>query len=396
MAKFNLFNFNRSSKQEQVPVNKGGKVQHFSSGNSTQFGLDAPKYDYSKPYINETSNSRWVPFGEDNLYPYILLDMYQSSPFHSAVIEYKTRVLLSGGLEITGPSSTLEEKLALEKVKLQLNKDYIERLTKEYLIHQRLCFFVKHTSDTKSHVELIGAEKVRNTNPDKIDSNGYFVSKDWRKRRGSGIEKYYPAYDRFAKDEDIQVKVFQSTSPGQDVYAIPSYSTAANWIWLDGQIAFFQKQNMENSINPSAIIKLYQTFASDEEERDFVHGLQNNFASARNTGKTMVFVANSKETAPDIEIMEANKLDRAFSLVQTNIVSNVAYAHLINPVLMGIQTSGKLGVTQELLDSFLIFNNIYIKPIQEKMSEYLTELIKIQGYKDIKVKLINNTNFLTD
>lgn len=384
-------NFIQRMFSTEAPVAKQqSKVLSFSR----DLDFKAPKYDYSKPYVNEYTNNRWIPFGEDNLYPYILLDMYQSSPFHAAILDFKTKVLLSGDLVVEGGGTTLEDKLAVEKLKMMFNRDFLEQFVKEYLIHQRLNFFVTRKGNTAT-VEMVGSEKIRVANYDHSSGGkGYFFSKDWRKRRGSGKEEFIPSYDPFNKKEVSQLKCFQTLSPGQDIYAIPTYSSAANWIWLDGQIAFFQKQNIENSINPSAVIKLFKNFANPEEEEAFVRGLTDSFAGARSAGKVMVFVSDDPSTAPQIDIAEPNKLDRAFAGVQTNIVSNVAYAHLINPSLMGIATAGKLGQTQELMDAFTIFNNVWVKPIQRTLSDYLTEIAKIKGV-NVKVKLTNNNNFLT-
>lgn len=390
MSKFTeFFGFSQKPQPQLVlPKNNTSKVMSFS--NELQ-GFKQAKYDYSKPFVDEFSNNRWIPFGVDNLYPYVLLDMYNSSPFHAAIIDFKTKVLMGGGITITGPSETLEDKLAIEKLKQKLDDDYIERFIKEYLIHSRISYFVTRKGD-KCTTQLIGSEKVRNAN-DNYNEDGYFFSKDWRRRRGAGKEEFYPQYDPYNKKEVTQIKVFETLDPGQDVYSVPRYSSAANWIWLDGQIAFFQKQNIENSINPSAIIKLFKTFANPEEEEAFIHGLTDSFAGARSAGKVMVFVSDDPNTAPQIDIAEPNKLDRAFAGVQTNIANNVAYSHLINPSLMGISTAGKLGQTQELIDAYNIFNEVYIKPTQKKLSGYLTQLAKIEN-KKLTVTLNNNNKFL--
>lgn len=369
-----------------------GKERHLSF--NREIGWENPKYDYSKPYVNAFGNRQYVLFGEDNLYPYILLDMYQSSPFHASIIDYKANTILAAGIEIHLPTNTLEEKITKSKIEQKLNEDFLLLFVKQYLIHQRIALDVKKNSDgTVSDFHIIGSEKVREANPDFENDKGYFYNRDWRKRRGGMKEEFIPSYDPFNKKESRQIRVFQSLSPGQDVYAIPSYATAANWIWLDGQIAFFQKQNIENSINPSAVIKLYKNFANPEDEEAYINGLTDSFSSARNAGKVMVFVSDSKETAPDITIADANKLDTAFAGVQTNIVSNVAYAHQINPALMGVATAGKLGATQELIDSYTIFNNVYIKPTQRILSNYLTQVCKMMGV-DAKVTIKNNSNIL--
>ena len=204
----------------------------------------------------------------------------------------------------------------------------------------------------------------------------------------------YTKYSKFNKTEKEQIKVYQILTPGVEVYSIPSYSSAGNWIWLDGQISLFQKQNLENSINPSAIIKIYENPGNKEEKEKFIQDLQTSFASARNAGKVLTFFSDGKELAPDVTIADANKLDKSFAATQENIIRNVSYSHTTNPMLMGIVTAGSLGNTEELNTAFKMFNNIYLKGTQSLLEDYLNDIIKIAGFTDSKVKFKSKESYL--
>jgi hypothetical protein len=367
----------------ETPKTSKGSVHTFSTHG---LSLQDLKYDYSKPLINDLANKKWIPFGIDNLYPYVLLEMYASSPFHSSIVDYKSNVLAGAGVKIDMKGESFESKMNRAKLEALFTPDFLNMFVKQYIINGRVCLRVNRTERKNISVKIEGSEKIRISNPDFRE--GYWYSKDWRRRQAT--QEFIAAYNKFG-DENIQLKVFQTLSPGQDYYAIPNYASAANWIWLDGQIAYFQKQNIENSINPSAIIKLFKNFTNPEDEQEYVNGLTSSFASARNAGKVMVFVTDDPTTAPEITIAEPNKLDRAFAGVQTNIINNVAYAHIINPALMGVAVSGKLGATQELIDSYSLFNSVYVKPTQQVISSYLTEIAHMMNI-DAKVTLINNVS----
>jgi len=116
-------------------------------------------------------------------------------------------------------------------------------------------------------------------------------------------------------------------------------------------------------------------------------------AGARNAGKVVVLTSKDRETAPDISMMDANKLDEAFADVQTSIVNNIAYAHQISPVVMGVATSGKLGATSEILDSFAIFSNTKLKAVVIEVEEILNTVAQLYNV-DANVKINLSEDFI--
>jgi hypothetical protein len=377
----NLFNF-KTKKQEPVAESK---TDLMTFNRPTEWGNDW-KYDYSKPFVNTRASGQFIPFGIDNAYPNILLEMYYSSPFHSAIVDFKNNALTANGYVMTNTNTSVEGKILYERVMNQINEDWIWKFTLEYLIHNRIAVMVHKKAGKTVRIEPMDVNEVRESR----DGLGYWVCEDWIRRRNEA--EYFPKYSKTGNAEE-SIKVFQRLGPGQKIYALPQYATASNWIWLDGQIAFFQKQNIENSINPSAIIHFYEPIANEKEKEEFVHSLNRSFASAKNAGKILTFFSKSKETAPEITISESNKLDKSFAASQENIIKNVAYAHQINPAILGISPAGQLGATQQLNDAYSIFLQNWLKPTQIMIDNYITEIINMLGVKG-EFKLNENTTLL--
>lgn len=361
---------------------------HHSFNKETGWNMN-PKYDLSQPRINQYTGTAYLPFGEDNLYPHILLDMYHGSPFHAAILEFKTKTIIGDGLEITVKGTDLESNILKGKLEDKLNRKFFRRFVQEYLIHERVYVKALRKSEKGTDFEIIPSEYVRLSSQN-IDTEIY-VNDDWRRRRGNYA--VLPLYDRYNTKDKIQVFAFQEEKPGFYGYAIPHYASASNWIWLDSEIAYFQKQNIENSINPSAIIKVYQDIQDKEKKESYIRNLQNSFASAKNAGKVMVFFSNGKDLSPDVIISESNKLDRSFAASQENIIRNVAYAHLINPVLMGISTQGKLGASNEINEAYTLFQVTWLDDTQDNLECYLNDMLKECGY-NASVKIKRKAQFL--
>lgn len=382
MAKWKFWESNAPQPERQ------NGLSHYSFNKETGWNMN-PKYDLSQPRINQYSGTAYLPFGEDNLYPNILLDMYHGSPFHAAILEFKTKAIIGDGLEITVKGNNLESDILRGKLEDKINRKFFRRFVQEYLIHERAYIKVLRKTEKGTDFEIIPSEYVRLSTND--PSKEVLVNDDWRRRRGN--YQVLPIFDKYNTKDKIQVFAFQEEKPGFYGYAIPHYASAANWIWLDSEIAYFQKQNIENSINPSAIIKVYQDIQDKEKKDSYIRKLQDSFASAKNAGKVMVFFSNGKDLSPDVIISESNKLDRSFAASQENIIRNVAYAHLINPVLMGISTQGKLGASNELNEAYALFQITWLESVQDTIESYLNQLLKDCGW-DATVKIKRKERFL--
>lgn len=329
-----------------------------------------PNYNLSSP-TTQNSSRGWVEFGLGDNYPDVLLDMYHGSPFHAAIINFKIKAVMAGGITIVAPElDELEATLTLNRLKAKMDRNFLRKFIADYLIHERVYVKVTVRNGKVTGFDIIPAQKVR------VNESGniFYVSDSWG--RSTRSPKSYPKYDKYNTVDNEQIIEFINSKPGFDYYTVPEYASANNWIWLDSEIAFFQKQNIEQSINPSAIIKFYQDIANTEEKNQFIQSLSDSFSSAKNAGKVMVFFANGKDLAPDIDIAEPNKLDKSFADTQENIIRNVAYAHMVNPVLMGVATQGKLGSTNEINEAFALFSSVWLANAQDNIEEYLNILAK--------------------
>jgi hypothetical protein len=81
-----LFNLRKS---EPVQVVEVGGYQSFS----TPF-LKIPNGNLSLPFVSDRYQTMgYIPFGEDNLFPQYLNQMYYSSPLHSCNSNYKVNAV---------------------------------------------------------------------------------------------------------------------------------------------------------------------------------------------------------------------------------------------------------------------------------------------------------------
>lgn len=368
-----FFSFNKPKHVEQsiAPLEQKNDYQSFS----TPF-RKIGKGNLGSPYVNPYYTvAGIVQFGSDNLYPQLLDQMYYTSAIHGACIDFITNTTIGGGFDYNIPILTGKEKVDIFTFeRLNKIKKLIKSITRDKIIHKRVCVLVY--KDDKGNFK-----RFKRFNPATIRNNReldkFIYCNDWNNRTGM---KEYKRYNSESKEQE-SLYIYQEETVGQDVYPFPTYISVMNDIYLDGEIAFLQKSNIQNSIWPSLAVRVPHTFKSQDEVDAFKKGLGDK-TGAEEAGRIMVVVGNGMDDTPEIVPISSNANDKLFNDTIDGIMNKVCIAHNINPSIMGIKVAGSLGNAQELQMSYSIFEKNVIMPLRDEISEIMDELFDIAGIKN--------------
>lgn len=337
---------------------------------STPF-LKIGKGNLGTPFISPAYTvSGIVQFGSDNLYPQILDQMYYTSPIHSDCINFTVQAAIGGGYEWATPAVTGKEKVdqyTFERI--NRFKKMFRYLPVDFVIHKRVCVLIKRDVNGKFR-------SMKRLHPSTIRNNEtitkFLFCKDWSRRTGlCEYNKYTP------NGKDLEsVYVYHAESVGQDVYPLPAYISALNDVFLDGEISFLQKSNIENSIWPSLAVRIPKLFASDAERDEFKEGFNQN-TGARSGGKVIFVQGQGMDNTPEIVPIPTNQNDKLFDSTIENVLNKICFSHGINPSIMGIKVAGSLGNAQELEASYSIFEKNVIMPLRDELTEIFDDLLDI-------------------
>jgi hypothetical protein len=371
-----LFGFN-IGKSTSVEMTETSSYQSFS----TPF-LKVKGGNLSLPYVNARQQTNgYIRFGDDNLYPQMINQLYYTSPLHSSIIDFKTNAIIGGGYELkVDENATAVDKVEVYSIERRLNlKKSLHTITKDVLLHNRKYFILRFNSlGDLVGVKSIGSEKVRR---DK-DGENYFICDDW----WSQIEiRTIKRYSKHCKDTE-QLFVYENNQVGQDIYPLPSYTSAFNWAFLDGEMSYLQKSNILNSIFPSFAM-MFPKKPQGEEEKKAIKDTIERAKGAQNAGKAVAFFANNKEQLPTIESIPTNNLDNVFQVTTESIDSKICQAHTIDPILMGIRVSGKLGSGSDIKQAYVIFEKNTIIPMRQVVEDIVNEILAIAK---VKAELVIN------
>lgn len=323
------------------------------------------------PYVNGRYQvAGYVPYGSDNLFPETLNQLYYMSPLHGAIVDFKVNAAIGAGYELKTDKLTPEEKLALytwEK-KMKLSKS-VKAVTKQLVMHHRVYF--KLYFDEKGKVKTI-----ENVSPEKVRINNkkdrYYLCDDWSSR--IDVEEIKPFHPLCA--DKCQLWAYELPSIGQDFYPLPQYSSALNFAFLSGELSYFAKSNIQNSIFPSFAM-MFPKKPQGEEEKKVLRDTIDRMKGAANAGKGVAFFANSPEQMPKIESIPTNQNDKLFQEASNLNTEQICFAHTIDPILMGVRTTGSLGGGADIKQAYVIFEKNVVIPLREQVTEVFQELINV-------------------
>jgi len=355
---------------------------------STPFG-NVGNANLSLPYVNGRYQiAGYIPFGQDNMFPELLNQLYYTSPLHGAIVDFKTNAIVGGGYTLETAKMSSEDKLKLytfEK-KMKLNKTS-KAIAQQLIVHHRVYFKLCYNEKGELY-------KIHNVSPEKVrvarDKITYFMCDDWSARIDVvPIKRAHPT------NRDIeQLYVYEIMTLGQEWYSLPQYTSALNFAFLSGELSYFAKSNIQNSVFPSFAM-MFPKRPQSEEEKHMIKNTIDRLKGAANAGKAVAFFANSAEQLPKIEPLPTNNNDKLFHEASALNTEQICFSHTIDPILMGVRTTGALGGGADIKQAYVVFEKNVVMPLRDQVEEIVNELLalaKIPGtYTINNFQIINET-----
>ena len=338
---------------------------------STPF-LRVPEGNLSLPFVDVRYTTQgYIRFGSDNLYPQYMNQMYYMSPLHGSIVDFKTNATIGGGYTFDESKLTDMEKVVLYAFGKKIGfKDTLKTITKDVILHGRCYFLIELKGGKTYNVKRVAPEKVRINQAKTI----YAVNEDWQ--FGMQIRTFEP-YHPECKD-GTYLYAYEQKSVGQDYYPLPQYTSALNFAFLSGELSYLQKSNIQNSIFPSFAM-MFPKKPQGPEEMQLIKDTVNKLKGAENAGKAVAFFANNKESLPDIVNVPTNSNDELIKGVSELNTEQICFAHTIDPILLGVRTTGSLGSGSDIKQAYVIFEKNTIIPLRETITDIINGLLRAVG-----------------
>jgi hypothetical protein len=338
-----------------------------------------------QPEYKEKKGEGYMQYGQNNDYPQYLLDLFNKSAKHNAIIRGKVNYIVGNGWA--------GEQAIVQKVN---REETLNDLTKKVALDLEL-FGGAYIQVIWSVIGGQVAElwhcdytKIR-TNK---DNTQFWYKEDWKATRNQEKAEIYNAFNP-ANPQGVQILYVKEYRPGMNVYSLPGYFGALNYIESDVEVSKHVLGNAQTGFSASKLITLPNGEPSPDEKRAVSRQFDNMYTGADGKKYLLAFVndATRKPIIDDLGASDLTKEDfsRVDELIQTNIFSG---HQITSPDLFGIATPGQLGSRQQMRDSYEIFRNTYvhykqmqIEGVFNMLGQYagVTEELKLQPVDPIGI-----------
>jgi hypothetical protein len=231
------------------------------------------------------------------------------------------------------------------------------------------------------------------------DNTQFWYKDDWKLTRNQEKAEIYNAFNP-ANPQGVQILYVKEYRPGMNVYSLPGYFGALNYIESDVEVSKHVLGNAQTGFSASKLITLPNGEPSPEEKRLVSKQFDNMYTGADGKKYLLAFV-NDLTRKPIVDDLGASDLTKEdFSRVDELIQTNIFSGHQItSPDLFGIAVPGQLGNRQQMRDSYEIFNNTYVRYKQMQiegvfnmLGQYagVTEELKLQPVDPIGIDFSEN------
>ena len=326
------------------------------------------------PKFLEKKNKNIVWFGVDNMYPYELIDLYNDSSTHNAIINGKVGYTVGNGLE----GQDLETKKWLSQANIDQDwTSLMKSLSLDYEIFNGYAIEVIKTKvgNQYHHIDFANIRVG-------LDGSIQYAD-DWITDKGTKNSKpdiqYLERYNPRDPEQKRGVIYHVDYRPNFKYYPLPVYVGSLAEIKTDVQIGDYWLNEVENGFVGGTLIQHNNGVPETKEEAEaFEKAFQEKFGKATGT-KIVHLFSPAKDNSSEITSLNGNDLHERYTEMSKRVKESIFIGHRVtNPILFGVKEEGQLGARNELDLAYEIFTNTYIA---ERQNTLLRTIKKLAFYE---------------
>jgi hypothetical protein len=348
------------------------------------------------PKFLEKKNQNIVYFGVDNIYPFELIDLYNDSSTHNAIINGKVGYTVGNGL--------YSEDLATKKWLSFANIDedwtsLLKRISLDYELFNGYAIEVIKTGvgNQYHHIDFanirVGLDGGLQYSDEWITDKGL--------RNGKPKIQYLDRYNPKDQEQKRGVIYHVDYRPNLKYYPLPVYVGSLAEIKTDVQIGDYWLNEVKNGFVGGTLIQHNNGVPETQAEaKEFEETFQEKFGKATGT-KIVHLFAPSKENGSEISNLNGNDLHERYLEMSNRVKESIFIGHRVtNPILFGVKEAGQLGARNELDLAYEIFTNTYIAERQNTLLRTIKKLafyeIQKSDIEIIPLKPIDSVDLTSD
>jgi len=340
--------------------------------------------DYQAPKISENKRDEWVDFGEDNNYYQFLIDRYNGSTTNNAVINNITKLIYGKGLTANDASRKPNE---YAQMKMLFSKDTLRKITKDLKLlgEFNLQLIYNEKKDKIVRVEHLPTNLVRSEkcNKDGLVEAIYYCD-NWQDTK-KFQPKRLPLFGYGTKGDKLEVLRVGNYTIGQKYYSNIDWIGATSYATLEQEISDYLINDVQRGFSSRAIINFNNGVPTEEQQQIISSKVKKQYTGSK--GDPVIIAFNSDETKKTtIDSVPLDNAPELYKYLSDECLAKIMLAHNVtSPLLFGIATTtGFSANADELKNSYILFENMVIRPFQELICDALD---KVLAFNEISLDL---------
>jgi hypothetical protein len=347
---------------------------------------------YEAVSTRETEDKKgWVTYGADNNYPNYLIDLYYSAPYHNALCNAISSMIVGDGLFASGAGSLQLSTSGIKK--------HIDNICSDLKIQGGFYLEIILTADKKgvARVNHLPFENCRVSYSEETDKiNGVYYSRDWKnttKKQNKPV--FIPLFtsmpDADNEEAPVRYAVYSfRQAVGSMYYPKPDYIGGLNYIELSRQIGLYHVNNIINGFFPSIIVQFNNGQPDGNGADIMTRDFENKISGARNAGKAIFLFNDNKDAAATFETFPLTDADKQYEHLSTQSVEATMVSHgVTTPLLFGVKNpNGFSSNADEMAEGLKIFMEKRVEPYRRMIAEALEYIMQVAGV-DTKITFVD-------
>lgn len=342
-------------------------------------------HDNKLPVFKENKAKGFVTFGADNLYPDFLIELFNKSPKHNAIVSAKASYVAGIGTDVFGQNTTDIAKAQAKLKQINAYESYEELKAKIAYDAELFNGFAVEVIWNKAKTAPSEYYHIPFKDIRKGLEGDFVYCEDWTNPKAEKI--HYQPYNPITR-ESKQLYYCQFYRPGQGEYPLPDYVGALKYIEVDTEISNYYLNSIKNGFTAQTHIQLFKGIPTPEEARATARRFKDNYQGTDNAGGLIIQYNDPTEKESVISNLQPSDFDKQFDLLNKTVQQEIFVAHKVNsPMLFGVRVEGQLGGRTELIEAYEMFHHAYIEPRQQKIDDAFSYLL--EPIADVRLETIN-------
>lgn len=344
-------------------------------------------FESKLPEYKVVNGKDYVMYGENNRYPDYLLEMYQRSAKHNAIVNGKVNYITGKGFTYDATKVQGEQLAELNKLMDNPNpyddlNDILYKTALDFEIFNG--FALEIVWNLQGRISQIAHKNFGNIRRSP-EGDKFWYADEWKE---FGEPEGLCTYEPFNPEKRLgkQLYYYCSYAPSVRYYPVPEYLGALAYIETDARIANYHVNNLRNGFLGGFLFNFNNGVPSDEEQREIKKQLLRQMKG--DDGERIVVNFNdTQDTGLKIEPLNANDLDKQFNILNETIQTEIFVAHRVtSPMLFGVRTSGQLGGRSELIEAYELFKAVYVNDRVQKLERVFNYLFSFNGLAVLEIE----------